>query len=70
MTHKINTDAKVAVSTEICWLPIDKNTPRNCKVLAINKDGAGICQQSFIKPDEQWFTHWLPLPKFKNGERE
>lgn len=65
MTHKIK-DNTVAVSTSVYWLPIDGDTPRNVKVLAINKDDSGIAQQSFIKTDEKWFTHWHPLPRFKD----
>ena len=64
MTYTIK-DNIVAVSTSVYWLPIDENTPRNVKVLAIHKNESGVAQQTFIKPNERWFTHWHPLPKFK-----
>ena len=63
MTHKIK-DNTVAVSTSVFWLPIDEDTPRNVKVLAISRDKSGIAQQAEIRTNETWWTHWHPLPKF------
>lgn len=64
MTHKIKDNA-VAVSTLVYWLPIDANTPRNVRVLAISREKSGIAQQAEIRDNETWWTHWHPLPKFK-----
>ena len=64
MTHKINTDHKVAVSTNVFWLPITPYTPRNVKVLVINKEASGVAQQAEVREFETWWTHWHPLPKF------
>ncbi len=66
MTYKIK-DNVVAVSREIYWLPIDKDTPRNVKVQAINQERAGIAQYAEIRNNETWYTHWLPVPKFKDA---
>lgn len=68
MTHKINTDAKVAVSTSVYWLPIDADTPRNVKVLAINSH-CGIAQITTLKPSNLlWYDLWHPLPKIKKDK--
>ncbi len=65
MTHKIK-DNTVAVSTSVYWMPIDDDTPRNVKVLAISRELSGIAIQAEIRNDNWWFTHWHPLPKFKD----
>lgn len=62
MTYKIK-DNEVAVSREIYWLPIDADTPRSVKVLAINKDQGGIAQFAELHHRETWYTHWFPLPR-------
>ena len=66
MTYKIK-DNVVAVSREIYWLPIDKDTPRSVKVLAINKEKCGVAQFAELHHHETWFDYWSPLPKFKNA---
>ncbi len=63
MTHKIKDNA-VAVSTSVYWLPIDENTPRNVKVLAIAREASGVAQQAQIPVHNAYWTHWFPLPKF------
>lgn len=63
MTHKIK-DNTVAVSTTMYWLPIDDDTPRNVKVLAINREKSGVAIQAEIRVGEAWFTHWFPMPRF------
>jgi len=66
MTHKIK-DNTVAVSTSVYWMPINDDTPRNVKVLAINRKKSGVAIQAEIRNDEEWFDYWHPLPKFKDG---
>jgi hypothetical protein len=63
---RLNSEKSVAVSTVAYWLPIDENTPRNVKVLAINREQPGIAIQAEIRNDNQWFSHGHPLPKFKD----
>ncbi len=65
MNHKIK-DNVVAVSTSVYWIPIDDTTPRNVKVLAINQHQSGVAIQAEIRNDDDWFSHWHPLPKFKD----
>ena len=55
-TWALNTDKTVAVSRGgVYWMPIDENTPRNVKVLAIARHQAGIGQPATIH------THEIPL---------
>ena len=65
MTHKIK-DNEVAVSTTVYWMPIDENTPRNVKVLAISRERCGVTQIAEVRNNETWITHWHPLPRFKD----
>jgi hypothetical protein len=63
MTFKINTDKTAAVATEVFWLPIDKDTPVGVKMLVINKEfGVAVISSRYAGSS---FTHWAPLPKFK-----
>jgi hypothetical protein len=63
MTHTLNTDRTAAVATDVYWMPITRETPRNVKVLCICKK-AGIASVSSIFVDEEFWTHWAPLPKW------
>lgn len=62
MTHKIK-DRTVAVSTEVCWMPIDDKTPLGVKMMLINKR-QGIAVISIRRAQDSW-THWFPLPRFE-----
>lgn len=63
---RINAAQTVAVSDAgVYWQPIDADTPRNVKVQAINRRNSGIAQYAEIRTDERWYTHWCPLPKFR-----
>lgn len=64
-TYKIK-DNEVAVSREVHWLPIDKGTPRNVRVLAIAREKCGVAQFAEIRINNTWYTHWHPVPKFKD----
>jgi len=68
MNHHITADGRAAVSADTYWLPIDDATPRNVKVLAIAKDLSGILSVAEIHTHETWYTHWHPLPRFKQQE--
>lgn len=58
---------EVAVSTEVYWMAIDKDTPRGVKVLAISRDKCGVAQFTELTSNNVWFTHWHPLPRFKDA---
>lgn len=67
-TWSINITKTAVVSTDTFWMPIDKDTPRNCKVLAISRRRCGVAQFAEIRTDEKWYDYWHPLPKFKEGK--
>ncbi len=64
-TWAFNAARTAVVSNEVYWKPIDENTPRNCKVLAISRHRCGVAQFAEIHNDEKWYDHWHPLPKFR-----
>ncbi len=68
MTYKIK-DNEVAVSREIFWLPIDENTPRSVKVLAINRAKCGIAQFAELHHSETWYDYWYPLPRMPQEDK-
>ena len=63
--HHLTHDGRVAVAGDVYWLPIDANTPRNVKVLAISREKSGVLAVAEIHTVEIWYTHWHPLPRFK-----
>ena len=70
MTHRINTDKTAAVSNSVYWLPIDDDTPRNVKILAINSS-YGVAQITMLSPSNLFFyDSWHPMPQFKKDESE
>ena len=65
MTHTINTAGTVAVATDTYWEPITKETPRGVKMQCIDKR-SGVANITVLRSDENFFTHWAPLPKWKD----
>jgi hypothetical protein len=63
MNYKLNTDKTAAVATEVFWMPIDYDTPVGVKMLVINQ-AHGIACICVRRTQDSW-THWAPLPKFK-----
>lgn len=60
------TSTGAIVDPGIFWRPIDADTPRGAKLQLINRrDGVAHYGQFFGK-DQHW-THWAPLPRFKEG---
>lgn len=47
------------------WREIDSLTPRGSKVQLINR-WSGVAIYGTIGSHEKFFTHWAPLPTFKN----
>lgn len=47
------------------WRLIDKHTPRGLKLQLINKR-YGVAQYGTLSTDDRWYTHWAPLPTFKD----
>ncbi|KVP75586.1 hypothetical protein WJ96_07710 [Burkholderia ubonensis] len=47
------------------WTDIDRSTPRGSKMQLINRN-YGVAIYGTIGGHEKFFTHWAPLPTFKN----
>jgi hypothetical protein len=64
MNYKLNNANTAAVSTEVFWIPIDKNTPRGVKLLMINEKAGVAILGKYWGSADQFETHWHPLPQF------
>lgn len=65
MTIRKTTDKAAVVDTSICWIDASKEPPPlGAKMLCINKK-QGIAVLSTWIP-EHGFTHWFPLPIWKD----
>ena len=62
MTHKINTDSKVAVALDYYWQPMS-TCPMSVKVQLLGKGGVAQYGMYFNKDD--FWIGWAPLPKIK-----
>ena len=67
MNHKIDSTGTAAVATDYYWLPIDENTPRGVKMNLINR-AAGVTHIGVYLSSDKYYTHWAPLPTFKEQE--
>jgi hypothetical protein len=47
------------------WRLIDKDTPRGTKLQLINRP-CGVAQYAQLSTDDDWYTHWAPLPTFED----
>lgn len=65
MNHKLNTDRTVAVATDVFWQPINTDTPRGVKLQLISKS-AGVAQFGLWDGKDPFWTHWAPLPKWRD----
>ena len=61
MTHTINTNKSVAVSTDYFWQPI-ATCPRGVKVQLLGAWGVAIYS---VYHGDKFFTQWAPLPKLR-----
>lgn len=59
-THTLNTNKTVAVSTDVYWIPIGMDTPRNVKLQLLS--AGGVASYGPYQ-GEQFWTHWQSLPK-------
>jgi hypothetical protein len=66
MTHKLTADGAAVVTPNIKWLPITPNTPMGARMLLIEKAQGVAYIRARMKGDN--FTHWHPLPTFKDPE--
>lgn len=68
MTTEDNTRAAV-VDRDYPWLDIDDNTPRGRKLQLVNRD-AGVATYGTLDTNPGFWTHWAPLPTFRDGHAE
>jgi hypothetical protein len=59
-----STNAAV-VDDQYPWRPITADTPRGQKLQLINRQ-SGVAQYGELHTDATWFTHWAPLPTFRD----
>lgn len=62
MSHRINSDGTAAVSTDVFWMPI-VHCPTGVKVLLLTAHGVAIVGKFNPVKDQEFYTHWHPLPK-------
>ena len=62
---KISSDRSTAVDHAYPWLPISAATPRGVKLQLINRS-AGVAIYGIYTMNDMFWTHWAPLPKFKD----
>lgn len=66
MNYTLNTTKTAAVSQDYFWQPIE-TCPRGVKVQLANKR-AGVAVYGIHTDKDTHFTHWAPLPKFKQED--
>ena len=64
MTVRKTSDQAAVVDTEYHWRPINPDTPRGTKLQLISRKH-GVATYGSISSNETFFTHWAPLPTFK-----
>lgn len=57
---KINNAGTVAVSQEVFWIPVTKDTPRGVKLQLLGAGGVAVYSAYHGEP---FWTHWQALPK-------
>lgn len=69
MSIRPTSDGAAIVDTTHHWIAIEDNPPpAGAKVLLINRR-YGVALLSLYRKADDW-THWYPLPKFKDKEKE
>ena len=55
------------VDRNLIYKKIDENTPRNQKMILINRN-AGVATTGALKQGDKFYTHWFPLPVFGDDD--
>lgn len=63
---KINGAGTAAVDLTTYWMPITADTPRGVNVQCIARNTQGIAKTDKLKFHEDFYTHWYPVPRFKD----
>lgn len=61
----LNSDKTACIDKDYHWREITKDTPLAGKKQLINRN-AGSATTGYLKANETFFTHWAPLPTFKD----
>jgi hypothetical protein len=61
MSHTLNKDQTVAVSTDYYWQKIGLDTPRGVKLQLLGIGGVAVYSQWDGK--SRYWTHWAPCPR-------
>lgn len=67
MATTTDSTGAAVVDKSLRYKKIDENTPRNQPMLVICK-GAGVASVGKLKVNEEFCTHWFPLPTFDDSE--
>jgi len=59
------TDRAAVVDKGYHWRLIDERTPRGTKLQLVRRD-AGVALYGVLGSDNEFFTHWAPLPTFED----
>lgn len=59
---KLDSTHSTVVNPDIEWIPIDETTPKNAKILLINRNN-GVAVLGKYSNYSDW-THWQGLPRF------
>jgi hypothetical protein len=66
MTIKQTSDGQAVVDTTIHWIAVEEQSPPSGKLQLINRRMGVAVYGNYHKG--QGFTHWAPLPTFKDKE--
>lgn len=67
MVATVDSTGVAVVDKTLHYKKIDENTPRNQPMLVIRKN-AGVAAVGKLKVNEDFCTHWFPLPTFDPAE--
>lgn len=67
MTEKIDSTGTTLVNAKCYWKPITGSTPRGVKCFLINR-AAKSATTGTVATEENFFTHYFPLPVFDPDE--
>lgn len=64
--EKKDSSGSTMVDNKYHWKEITKDTPRGIKLQLINK-GAGVATYGILTTKDTYWTHYAPLPTFKDN---
>lgn len=61
-------DGTVLVDTTYFWIPIHEVAPMSSSKIQLINKGAGCASYGTLASAPGFWTHWAPLPKFRDDE--